>query len=596
MKWRYLNVPSFSPLNTPVGADEPFQAKEKGKFVSSIHYSSPMEHGMLSIPLTDGNHESTPLLPVVGFGDKNAMQDNENPSTYISAPNTVTETSSNNLDDLLFFDFSSDLELGSTWTWDRDQNRSTPLPKDRGIDSELRSLPSQMHTEDKSLILTNHYFTNVCPINSCFDSHQNPFRSFVGTLMASSSLVYNIVMTVSASHLCHKDKEMTSLAFRYRQNAISLLAKGRASEKGNLEALLGSILLGMTASWQDAASLGLAHLVGARTLFKKWSTESCNDCPPRSISFVVGIMAYWEAMASFLTAESPETLQYLTKFCDQEHRDDIVFPNPWTGISTTLFIYTAQAGALCRQNRVMRALSVSIASTTALDELYSKQTSEAVELEQLILRYSPPNSKCVEDSGDGLTSIHHLQCLAQVYRFAALLQLYMTFPSLLRKEYQAESSPKAGHYRQMVQETPEGKIIAMAVMVLNLVSSVPESSGVGVLMSLPLIIAGSALQKSHGLVPAHKNAEDRRSRIEHEMLSLHCSDHMLSHWRSLTLIKLRSLHDRVGLGAIRRAMQILEAVWLRADLSVSANDHISEAISIHWMDVMTEERLESVFG
>lgn len=133
-------------------------------------------------------------------------------------------------------------------------------------------------------------------------------------------------------------------------------------------------------------------------------------------------------------------------------------------------------------------------------------------------------------------------------------------------------------------------------MVLNLVSSIPESSGIRVLTTLPLIIAGSALQKPQGRASTHESAGPARLRVENEILSVYRSDHMLSHWPSLVQMKLKSLHEQIGLGAIRRAIQILDAVWLRADLSVSATDSASKASFIHWMDVMVEERLESVFG
>ena len=308
-------------------------------------------------------------------------------------------------------------------------------------------------------------------------------------------------------------------------------------------------------------------------------------------------MAYWEALASFLTTEGPETLEYLTAFSDQELRNDVIYPNPWTGISTTLFIYTAQVGSLCRQNRVMRALSPSIASSAALDEIYLKQFYEAIELERKTLQYSPPNPDRIEDPSDRLTTIHHFQCLAQMYRFTVLLQLYITFPGLLRKDDRGGSLHQASSLRQSAQEVPGEEIIALAVGILNLVSSLPESSGTRVLSTLPLIIAGSCLQNAWRVARKQGNTSNTlHSVIVDEVLSLHSSELMLSHWRSFVRQKLKSLHELIGLDPILRAIQILEAVWLRADLSASANNDTSEVPFVHWMDVMAEERLESIFG
>lgn len=440
MKWRYLNVLGHSPQRTEARTDGPLRSKNKSAYPAQ--YKTATKCDIISYPLLTGNHESTTMFPI----DGGAMQADVNPSPCVLAPTTTIESNTNSLDESPFLNFWNDSEL--TPMWDSDWDVTNSSLNNSGLDSGIFLSPIQMPLDEKSLILSNHYFSDVCPINSCFDSHRNPLRSFVGNLM-TSSLIYTIVITVSASHICHRDKEMVSLALRHRSNAMSHLAKWRALEKETFEVLLANILLEMTSSWQDAASLGLAHLFGARTLSKQWSTKPCNNVLPHSISFMVGLMAYWEAMTSFLTADGPEALQYLTAFCDQEHRDDIVYPNPWTGISTTLFIYTALAGALCRQTRVLRALSVSTTSPTVLDEIYSQQVCEAIELERQILKYTPPNPDRIEDPGDGLTAIHHFECLAQIYRFTALLLLYMSFPGLQQSKYQADSPHKAKSFRQL---------------------------------------------------------------------------------------------------------------------------------------------------
>lgn len=536
------------------------------------------------------------MQPVsVGAGVLEARHDREKPSHLTPAPTTMTESNLNNFNEPLFLDFLNDPELQDIW--DVDQDIITSLPNSTGVGPAFLS-PILTPLEDEILILSNHYFSSVCQINSCFDSHRNPFRSFVGDLMASSPFVYHIVMTVSASHICHREREMAPLARRYRHSATLYLTEGKASPgDGKLETLLGSVLLGMTSAWQDPASLGLAHLRSARVLFKEWFNEPGNSSPPRSISFMVGIMAYWEAMTSFLTTDGPETFEYLTTFSDLEHRNDVIYPNPWTGISTTLFIYAAHACSLCRQNRVLRSLSASMPSSAALDEIYSKQFREAIELKRKTLQYSPPYPERIEDPSDGLTSIHHLECLAQIYRLTVLLQLHITFPGPLRSNGQDDSPHQASSPEQLGQEPPGEETIALAVSILNLLSSLPESSGIRVLSALPLVIAGSSLQNTRRTVRRQENASNIiHSMIVNEVLSLHCSDLMLPYWRSFVRQKLQSLHEHVGIDTVLRAIQLLDAVWLRTDLSASASSDKFEVPFIHWMDAMAEECLESIFG
>ncbi|KAJ5811782.1 hypothetical protein N7474_008083 [Penicillium riverlandense] len=541
--------------------------------------------------------ESIPSLSISCTGDEKATGDPLEYGKGSSDPSLPLEFTaggnSDKINESLFFDYTEDLALGDIWNMDYDT--TTGLPDSSLFGSTFLS-PMFTTLDDKAIILSNHYFSDVCPINSCFDSHRNPFRSFVGDLMAASPLVYHSVMMMSASHICHRRKEMTTMALKHRNDAISYL-KERSDFPGeaSFEAILGSVLLGMTSAWQNPASLGLAHLRSARMLFREWCARPDNPHLTRSGSFLLGIMAYWEAMASFLTAESPNTLEYITAFCRQEHGNSAVYPNPWTGVSTTLFIYAAQAGALCRQNRAIHSLCASITSPTLQNEIHPKQINDAAELELKVLRYTSPTRNRIEDPGDSLTTIRHLECLAQIYRLTILLQLYITFPDLLRKK-QDVTAPSLAMPLQPHKDTPMEVTIALAVSILNVISSVPESSGIKVLFTLPLLIAGSALQDVRKLNHEYNSTEHPECpEIIDEIMSLHCGDLMLLHWRSLVRHKLKSLHDLIGLDPILRAIQILEAVWLRADLLMPADEN-KEASFIHWMDVMAEERLESVFG
>lgn len=481
---------------------------------------------------------------------------------------------------------------GHIWTLDDDR----PDLSSSKFDAEFQT-PMLKPIDDRMIILSSHYFSVVCMINSCFDSPVNPFRSVIGDLMASSQLVYHVVMTASASHICHQKKDMTSLALRHRGDAVSCLVQNKhITGSRRFEALLSSVLLGMTSSWQDPSKLGLSHINSARTLFRKWIDELGTSNNTRSVRFMVGIMAYWEAMASFLTMDSARSLDYLTPFCGQESSDATVYPNPWTGTSTTLFIYAAKAGALCRQNRMTNSVSVGTFSSDARKSIFREQLRSASKLEEKTLRYTPPEPEKIEDPNDASTPVSHFQILAQIYRFAVLLQLYLTFPELLQQNLAPTSDlgMNTSSSAPLPHDISKKTAVGLAISLLNLISSVPESSGIKVLLTLPLIIAGSALQNngSDQVSPCHQT---KAARIQDEIQSLQSSDSMLSHWRSYIRHKLKALHEYVGLDPILRASQILEAVWLRADLAIPDGSTKPEGV-IHWLDVMIEERLESVFG
>ncbi|KAL1860836.1 hypothetical protein Plec18170_001350 [Paecilomyces lecythidis] len=510
-------------------------------------------------------------------------------------------------------DHVDSLDMGDFWEIGTDslnlildpQESSAPIPSPRTI-----------CPDDQTTSLAKHYFSLICPINSCFDSPCNPFRSYIGELMLTCPLVFHCVMTMSAAHIGRREKSMAEVAIQHRDEAIAyLLPEISQNRSGNvkIEAILGSILLGVTSAWHDPSSLGLTHLNSGRTLFKRWigdfhktGNTRQHFVTDRNTSFLVGAMVYWEALMSFLTDGDLKSLEYISLFCKQQI-GSVIYPNPWTGVSTPLFIYAAQAGVLSRQNRLARNLSSYVTSSAVRDEIYSKQLTEAARIERNVLEYEFPDRSLVDDTGDERTSVDDLETLGRIYRFVVLLQLYITFPDLLGRKDAPNSDllistsglgPLSGSGNNTV---PRMATVGLAATVLNLISSVPESSGIQVLLTLPLLVAGSALQGYAGNEDQGYNAGSL-SIIEQEMLSLHSSRCMISHWRSFVRQRLTALYEYVGLDPIMRAGHILELVWTKADLTSSmakgeANESSkSSSHIVHWIDTMVEERLESIFG
>ncbi|PLB47792.1 hypothetical protein P170DRAFT_385739 [Aspergillus steynii IBT 23096] len=591
MKWRYLDASGQSLRRPEVEADRNL--------------------------LSEGDAD-TFTQPATSVGIRNPRESavNDNLTTFGASANTSEQQRHNRQDitteswdrdrmigdgcgsssDLFPLSFSNDLATENIWNMGNDVMDS--LLDNNELNTEFL-YPLFKPISDNDVVLSTHYFSNVCPINSCFDSQLNPLRSVMADLK-SSQLVFHLVMMTSASHLCHQNNEMSSVAQQHRRYAISVLKEERnVTGKKRFEAVLGSALLGMTSAWQDSRTLGISHIHTARALLQASITGPEKSSDSLSTSFLVGIMAYWEAMVSIIIIQSPSSLDYLTPFCEQESHDVLVYPNPWTGASTTLFIYAAQASTLCRQNRVTKVLNTSMPSAEICEGIFSEQFKKAAELEAKVLQYSPPMLDRIRDPDDRFTPVSHFQHLAQIYRFSILLQLYLTFPDLLRMSsatvsaFDTITSSASG----AIQRSPKETMLWLAVNILSLISSVPESSGIKYLLTVPLIISGSALQK----IESHEQGigiplETSTSRIEKEIHSLHCSDFMILHWRSVVRHKLKVLHDSVGLDPVRRALQLLEAVWLRSDLSFSNRANDSALVFVHWLDVMVEERLESIFG
>lgn len=113
---------------------------------------------------------------------------------------------------------------------------------------------------EQSTALSEHYFGYVCPIISCFDSLQNPFRSMIGSLMVTNSLIFHCVMAISAAHASQRKLEMVDMALEHRTEAISCLTMELALPTSAVtsESLLGTIVLGISSvrSIENRVSMG----------------------------------------------------------------------------------------------------------------------------------------------------------------------------------------------------------------------------------------------------------------------------------------------------------------------------------------------------
>jgi hypothetical protein len=123
----------------------------------------------------------------------------------------------------------------------------------------------------------------------------------------------------------------------------------------------------------------------------------------RQQSFLVCAMAYWEALSSFLVDQKLDENDYLTPFCKQR-ASDIIYPNPWTGISTPLYVLLGKLGALIRQKRLVAKVAAMSHNFLPQTELQSHALQQASKLEDRLLQYAMPPKAVIEDTGDPLTS------------------------------------------------------------------------------------------------------------------------------------------------------------------------------------------------
>ncbi|KAI2821452.1 transcriptional regulator family: Fungal Specific TF [Aspergillus niger] len=188
-------------------------------------------------------------------------------------------------------------------------------------------------------------------------------------------------------------------------------------------------------------------------------------------------------------------------------------------------------------------------------------------IEDALQSYRTLSIHQIEDTADSRTPVDHLQRIASIYRLVGLLQLYMTFPEL--------------HGAHSVDFSLTHSILGLATNVLTTIGVLPHTSGVYCLLTIPLIIAGSALQ-----LPCFS------SDVPTSMLQ---QDTYLF-WRNFVRERVKTVQEIVGLVTIGRAQKILDKVWFLADMRRAAEDPDQEWEYIQWTEVMSSENLESIFG
>ncbi|KAI8716454.1 hypothetical protein NCS52_00939300 [Fusarium sp. LHS14.1] len=445
-------------------------------------------------------------------------------------------------------------------------------------------------------ILLSHYFSFVCEVASSFDSSVNPFRSRVTKMMDASPLLFTCVMSISAAHLYQNQGESSSIPLSFQTEAISkiseelakisthapphppgilALAKPSAASLVKDDILLGIILLGMTSSWHDPSSLGLYHLTGSRHLFKLWMATNGLEEPLGALSmtqnFIVSSMVYWEVMVSFLLDQDLEAISYLDVFLDPAP-ESLSQPCPWTGVATDIFIRLAKVGTMARKRRSLHSRRLTGSEASTLTQLIE----EASTLEQAILKSRAPLIGLVKDTGDPRSPPSHLVKMARSYRLASLLELYRAFPEI------ATSSTSRFDEVEEVDKQSQ-LVIGLAFDILEILETIPDNSRTIAIQSLVYLIAGSTLGHL-GAMKGHKLTATQSRQNQ-----------LIKNWRQFVRNRFYKSFLSIGLHTINRVGTILEEVWSRMDSVVSSAGQ-GHVMDVHWIDVMTGKKLETILG
>lgn len=284
-------------------------------------------------------------------------------------------------------------------------------------------------------------------------------------------------------------------------------------------------------------------------------------------------MVYWEAMSSALFDQQYEGLSHLTIFCDP-HPPALIQPCPWTGVATPIFVFLAKTLTLVRNNQALKSLRVFETGEIHRRALYAELLAKATSLEREIVGYRLPYLGLIDDIGDPCTTPDHLLAISRCYRLAALLELYSAFPETTRREERTDGANDLHH-----GDDKTHLVMGLAFSILEILEKIPDDSGTISIQLLSLLIAGSVLG------PVSPRGEDEGPK-RLETLRL----------RAFVRQRIHKMYAAVRLGPIGNVMLILEEVWSRMDMLPAVQNGNPVISSFHWIDIMSEKRLETIFG
>ena len=437
-----------------------------------------------------------------------------------------------------------------------------------------RSSPEQYSDTD----LVEHYFGQVCRLYALFDSTKNPFRTLVRTNWDKSGSISLAIQSMACGHLSNRSQTMVAIGRQKQQQAKNSVTEDlQLYHAGKITAdriLLAVLLLGTTASWHNESDLGLGYIAIARELVQakmKQLERGSNGGVPALDQFFFNAVIYWEMLIAFV--DRPATVAETSKDSVRSRVQPMILvnsasvisqgislmPHPWTGVAPHIQTLFAEIGRIIRRRTSGHGLL-----TTTSEEIWASTIEKSLKATEV------PTADIIDNTDDENTPQVHFVQLAEAYKCAGVLQIYHVFPKVLRERMVSElvagavmpSSDDMRQYRT-----------ALAVRILNLVESMPISSGSSCLHPILILTAGSELRFHE---PMHGN--DVTDRLANQGIAVA---------RSFAKERLCALVDRLPRRPYQRMLDILLETWLQMDL-------LGE--EVHWMQVMRDNHWETIMG
>lgn len=442
--------------------------------------------------------------------------------------------------------------------------------------------PNPTSPDDQESLLIQHYFKDVCAVFSSFDSHLNPFRTTISKIYQDSPSISYAIQSMSAAHLANTFPYMAAIGNDLQRKAVAALQDelplAQAGHISCTRTFLSIMMLGLTTSWHDSKALGTEFLSTARGLIlPKLMDRSRNAEVQREAQFFEESLIYWEMVMGFVTEDAmsfsrpsgmrPRVVSNKKSTPAGRRPDGKIVPHPWTGVAPMVQALFAEVGRLVRSERSLNRDSIM--------DLIRRQENlfNATSLEEDLLAVDYPSVDDIADTGDDRTPKEHFTVLAEAYRCAGLLELYRVFPSILRKRLGSNKLPVSEnvdfHFTMPRFDTPYEDadmklwLNSLAMHILQMIESIPASSGTFCIQQLVLTVAACELKFVSSV----------------DFFDVHANDSKVLQAREQVIRRLEVYAHRLPGKPLRQLITLIKETWRQSD---DGNDAF-------WIDIMNEK-------
>ncbi|KAL2062038.1 hypothetical protein VTL71DRAFT_6304 [Oculimacula yallundae] len=348
----------------------------------------------------------------------------------------------------------------------------------------------------------------TCGILSVKDGPtENPWRTLIWPLARNSTPLYHAIASLTAFHTSKEKPSLRVDGMEHMRKSIRALATGIENMRTD-EALATTLVLAFSESWDQHISTGIEHLRGAKILVNQalvsHKKQNLVGDDLARLKFLCNTWVYMDVIARLTSIDDDESNDFeaVLEPLSTPFGNETVEIDPLMGCAASLFPLIGRVANLCRKVRKMSKNSIAI-------------ISQAMELKEAIVQWSPPPLPTIERPEDPTSEIQHALQTAEAYRYATLLYLH-----------------------QAVPEIPSWTSAQLADKVLVYLVTVPLNSRFVIVQIYPLLAAGCESLKT----------EDRAIVEER--------------WASMA--------SRMWIGNIDRCWEVTHEVWARRDAAEAA--------------------------